>query len=129
MRIVAYRSSNLNATGSITIDPTLLAKGLSNLNGTGSLANTGLKIVYGATSLSASGSINAIPVPKFFATFSKTGTGTLAADGTDIDFSSTMYYRTAGVWKETIPYVKRGGTWSTPVAVYKNISGSWKRVY
>ncbi len=22
-----------------------------------------------------------------------------------------------------------GGTWSTPVAVYKNISGSWKRVY
>ena len=127
--IVAYRSSNLNATGSIVIDPTLLAKGLSNLTGTGSLASTGLKTMYGATSLSASGSLAAIPVPKFFATFNKTGTGTLAADGTETDFSSTMYYRTAGVWKETIPYVKRSGTWSTPVAVYKNISGSWKRVY
>lgn len=127
--IVAYRSSNLNATGSITIDSTLLAKGLSNLNGTGSLANTGLKTVYGATSLSASGAINVIPVPKFYATFNKTGTGTLAAIGTETDFSSTMYYRTGGVWKSTIPYVKRGGTWDVPVAVYKNISGSWKRVY
>lgn len=127
--IVAYRSSNLNATGSISPLQTFTATGSSAVNATGTLSSSGTRIRYGLANLSGTGSLAAIPVPKFFATFNKTGTGTLAADGTDIDFSSTMYYRTAGVWKETIPYVKRSGTWSTPVAVYKNISGNWKRVY
>ena len=127
--VVGYRSSSLTATGSIVIDPTLVSSGLSSLNGTGSLANTGLKTMYAATSLTAAGSVSSVPLRIIGFSTSLTGTGTLAADGTETDFSSTMYYRTGGVWKSTIPYVKRGGTWSEPLAVYKNISGSWKRVY
>lgn len=127
--IIAYRSSDLNAVGSLSPLQSFKATGSSAFNATGTLSPSGTRIRYGSANFSGSGSMTVVPTPKFFAVFNKTGTGTLAADSTKIDFSSTMYYRTAGVWKSTIPYVKRGGVWSEPVAVYKNISGSWKRVY
>lgn len=127
--IVAYRSADLNANGSISALQTFTATGNSALNASGSIAPSGTRIRYGATSLTGTGSLAVIPTPKFYATFSKTGTGTLAADATEIDFSSTMYYKVGSNWKTTIPYVKRSGSWNVPLAVYKNINGSWKRVY
>jgi hypothetical protein len=127
--IVAYRSLDLNAIGSISALQNLKATGSLALNATGSISPSGTRIRYGATNLSAAGSLAVIPTPKFYGLFNKTGTGTLAADGTDIDFTSTMYYKVGASWKTNIPYVKRSGTWVSPTAIYKNISGSWKRVY
>ena len=127
--IIGYRSSNLNAVGSISPLQALIATGSSAVNATGTLSSSGTRIRYGLANFNGAGSLASIGTPKFYATFNKTGTGSLASDGTKIDFSSTMYYKVGTTWKTTTPYVKRSGTWSTPVAVYKNISGSWKRVY
>lgn len=127
--ITGYRSADLNANGSISALQTFTATGSSALNASGSIEPSGNRIRYGATSLTGTGSLAVIPTPKFYATFNKTGTGTLAADGTDIDFTSTMYYKVGSSWKTTLPYVKRSGSWVSPTAVYKNINGSWKRVY
>lgn len=127
--IIGYRSSNLNAIGSLSPLQALKATGSSSVNAVGTLSPSGTRIRYGLANFNGAGSLASIGTPKFYAVFNKTGTGSLASDGTKIDFSSTMYYKVGTTWKTTTPYVKRSGVWSTPVAVYKNISGNWKRVY
>lgn len=127
--IIGYRSSNLNAIGSLSPLQALKATGSSAFNATGTLSPSGTRIRYGLADFSGTGSLTVVGIPKFYAVLNKTGTGSLASDGTKIDFSSTMYYKVGAYWKTTIPYIKRSGVWSTPVAVYKKISGSWKRVY
>ncbi len=128
-QVVAYRSADLNGVGTLDTLQTFTATGSSALNASGSLTTTGLRIRPGATSLSATGSISIVPLLKIGLFTSLSAQGTLAADGTETDFSSTMYYKVGSNWKTTLPYVKRSGTWVSPTAVYKNISGSWKRVY
>jgi hypothetical protein len=55
--------------------------------------------------------------------------GSLVANDTYIPFSSTAYYKTGGVWKQTDVDAKYNGNWDALQAVYKKISGSWKRIY
>jgi len=54
---------------------------------------------------------------------------TLIASGDLIPFSSIAYYKTGGVWKVTDVDAKSNGDWDALQAVYKKISGSWKRIY
>ncbi len=54
---------------------------------------------------------------------------TVVADATLIPFSSTVYYKTGGVWKTTLVDAKYNGNWDALTAVYKKISGSWKRIH
>lgn len=53
----------------------------------------------------------------------------LIASGDVIPFASTAYYKTGGVWKVTDVDAKYNGDWDALQAVYKKISGSWKRIY
>jgi hypothetical protein len=55
--------------------------------------------------------------------------GSLVANDTYIPFSSTAYYKTGGVWKQADVDTKYNGSWDALQAVYKKISGSWKRIY
>jgi len=58
-----------------------------------------------------------------------TGIGTLTTEAIRIEFNSVAFYKRDGVWEPFVPYVKNNGLWQEPIAVYKNISGSWKRIY
>ena len=53
--------------------------------------------------------------------------GILIATPTLIPWNSQTYYNRSGVWKNLTIYVKHNGTWKQPLAIYKNISGNWKR--
>ncbi|CAB4160642.1 hypothetical protein UFOVP729_6 [uncultured Caudovirales phage] len=55
--------------------------------------------------------------------------GSIVANDTYIPFSSTAYYKTGGVWKQTDVDTKYNGNWDALQAVYKKISGNWKRIY
>ena len=55
--------------------------------------------------------------------------GSMVANDTYIPFSSTAYYKTGGVWKQTDVDTKYNGNWDALQAVYKKISGNWKRIY
>lgn len=55
--------------------------------------------------------------------------GSMVANDTYIPFSSTAYYKTGGNWQTSDVYVKHNGNWNPPTAVYKKISGNWKRIY
>jgi hypothetical protein len=55
--------------------------------------------------------------------------GSLVANPTLIPLSSEPYVKVSGVWKLFVPYVKYNGAWQQPNAIYKKISGNWKRVY
>ena len=57
------------------------------------------------------------------------GDSVLTASGTKITFNSDMFINVSDVWKESIPYVKYEGEWQEPIAIYKNVSGNWKRVH
>lgn len=54
---------------------------------------------------------------------------TLVAEATQIPFSSVAYYKQNGVWKVADVDAKNSGNWDALQAVYKKISGSWKRIY
>ena len=53
----------------------------------------------------------------------------IVADPLLIPLASGAYVKVSGVWKLFVPYVKHSGTWKQPNAIYKKISGNWKRVY
>lgn len=53
----------------------------------------------------------------------------MVADPTLIPLASEPYVKVSGVWKLFVPYVKHNGTWKQPNAIYKKVSGNWKRVY
>lgn len=55
--------------------------------------------------------------------------GTLVASATVIKLESDLYVKDNGLWKTVIPYVNYLGTWQVPNAIYKKVSGNWKRVY
>ncbi len=46
-----------------------------------------------------------------------------------IPLASEPYVKVSGVWKLFVPYVKYNGVWQQPNAIYKKISGNWKRIY
>ena len=58
-----------------------------------------------------------------------TGDSTLVADPLLKPLASEPYVKFSGVWKLFVPYVKYNGAWQQPNAIYKKISGNWKRVY
>lgn len=58
-----------------------------------------------------------------------TGDSTMVADPLLIPMASEPYVKVSGVWKLFVPYVKYNGAWQQPNAIYKKISGNWKRVY
>lgn len=53
----------------------------------------------------------------------------MVADPLLIPLASGAYVKVSGVWKLFVPYVKHSGTWQQPNAIYKKISGNWKRIY
>lgn len=55
--------------------------------------------------------------------------GSMVAIDTYIPFSSTAYYKEGGVWKQADVDAKYNGNWDALQAVYKKISGNWKRIY
>lgn len=56
--------------------------------------------------------------------------GTLVSTNENlIEFNATAFYKQDGVWKPFVPYVKNSSVWQQPLTVYKNIGGSWKRIY
>jgi len=55
--------------------------------------------------------------------------GSMVADEIFIPFSSTAYYKTGGVWKQTDVDAQYNNDWNALQAVYKKISGNWKRIY
>jgi hypothetical protein len=55
---------------------------------------------------------------------------TLVANANLIPFSSVAYIRQNGAWKQLLSVdIKDDGTWSPPEKIYRNMSGSWKRIY
>lgn len=58
-----------------------------------------------------------------------TGQADLVGIPSKILFNGVPYYKEDGEWKRFEPYVKYEGVWKEPVAVYKKIDGSWKRIY
>jgi hypothetical protein len=58
-----------------------------------------------------------------------TGVTSLVAQPTLKPLASQPYVNVGGVWKLFVPYVKYNGVWQQPNAIYKKVSGNWKRVY
>jgi hypothetical protein len=56
-------------------------------------------------------------------------TSTLQATGEIIPFSGDTHNKVAGVWKDSIPFAKHSGNWTTPILIAIKTNGSWKRVY
>lgn len=132
--------TSLSASGSITADEALKAFGAFAASGTGTISPTGrvvkyVEVVSGqaiftritesedfrVTESGDSRITNAIPTNEII--------GSMVALDTYIPFSSTAYYKTGGNWQTSDVYVKYNGNWNPPTAVYKKISGNWKRIY
>jgi hypothetical protein len=62
-------------------------------------------------------------------TIGNTVVASLVAEPTLIPLASEPYVKVSGVWKLFVPYVNYNGAWQQPNAIYKKISGNWKRIY
>jgi hypothetical protein len=132
--------TSLSASGTITADEELIAKGEFAGSASGTFSPTGrvvkyvevvsgnaefLRITesedYRVTESGDSRITNAVPTNEVI--------GSMVANDTYIPFSSTAYYKTGGIWKQTDVDTKYNGNWDALQAVYKKISGSWKRIY
>lgn len=132
--------TNFSASGVLGADEALVALGAFAATASGTLSPTArvvkfvevvsgtlefLRITesedYRVTESGDSRITNAIPTNEII--------GSLVANDTFIPFSSTAYYKTGGVWKQTDVDAKYNGNWDALQAVYKKISGSWKRIY
>ncbi len=131
---------SLLASGSISADEALKAVGAFAASGAGTISPTArvvkyVEVVSGQaiftrvtenedfriTESGDSRITNAVPTNEII--------GSLVAIDTYIPFSSTAYYKTGGVWKQTDVDTKYNGNWDALQAVYKKISGNWKRIY
>lgn len=132
--------TSLSVSGTLVADEELIATGTFAASATGTLSPTArvvkfsqvvsgtvefLRITesedYRVTESGDSRITNAIPTNQIV--------GSMVALDTYIPFSSTAYYKTNGVWKQTDVDTKYNGNWDALQAVYKKISGSWKRIY
>tara|TARA_R110000868_G_scaffold408443_1_gene691678 strand:+ start:1410 stop:1718 length:309 start_codon:yes stop_codon:yes gene_type:complete len=60
---------------------------------------------------------------------SNSAQGTIVANPTLINLSVAQYIRISGLWTLVNNiYVKSGDSWVIPTKIYKNISGTWKRI-
>lgn len=137
---ITQGASALSAEGAMVAFPHLILKGATNLNGSSTISPDGrvkkfVSVVSGQAiftritenedyRITEDGNnriTNIIPTNEIV--------GSLVAYDDYTPFSSTAYYKTGGVWQETDVYVKNNGNWTAPLAVYKKISGSWKRIY
>jgi hypothetical protein len=137
---ITQGASALSAEGAMVAFPHLILKGATNLSGSSTISPDGrvkkyVEVVSGQaiftrilesedTRITESGDTritNIIPTNEIV--------GSLVAYDDYTPFSSTAYYKTGGVWKQSDVYVKNNGNWTAPLAVYKKISGSWKRIY
>lgn len=131
---------SVSASGSVVADENLVANGAFAASGQGSFSPTArvvkyVEVVSGNTEflritesedyrVTESGDsriTNAIPTNKII--------GSMVALDNYIPFSSTAYYKTGGVWQQADVDTKYNGSWDALQAVYKKISGSWKRIY
>lgn len=125
-------STSLSATGSVSTIGTYKANGVVGLTCTGTISSIGGLDLSGATSLTAEGDFSFSPIAYLIFTPSKnlTATGTIGLTDTYTPFSSEIYIREGGTWKQVSDiYVKHSGTWKIPVMIYKKVSGSWQRVH
>lgn len=132
--------TGLSASGAMVAFPHLVLKGDGAFSGTGTISPLGkvkkyVEVVSGQatfTRITESEDVrvtqagntritNAIPTNEII--------GSMVALDTYIPFSSTAYYKTGGNWQTSDVYVKHNGNWNPPTAVYKKISGNWKRIY
>lgn len=137
---IAEVETSILASGSITADEALKAVALFAGNGLGTISPTGrvkkyVEVVsgqatftritesedYRITEAGDSRITNLIPTDEVL--------GSMVANDTYIPFSSIAYYKTGGVWKQTDVDTKYNGNWDALQAVYKKISGNWKRIY
>lgn len=51
------------------------------------------------------------------------------AEGTKLPFTTSMYIKDNGVWKNLIPSVKYLGSWTDVDKIYVKTNNEWKRVY
>lgn len=132
--------TNLLASGSITADEALKAVGAFAASGAGTLSST-TRVVKFATVVSGQTTFTRITENEDFR-ITEAGDsritnviptneiiGSMVATDTYIPFSSTAYYKEGGVWKQTDVDTKYNGNWDALQAVYKKISGNWKRIY
>jgi hypothetical protein len=125
-------STSLNATGSVSTIGTYKASGVVGLTGTGTISAIGGLDLTGATSLTAEGDFSFSPIAYLIFTPSKnlTATGTIGLTDTYTPFSSEIYIRELGTWKQVSDiYVKHSGTWKIPGSIHKKVSGVWQRVH
>ena len=153
-----YGWSSLTGTGTLSPTTTYDASAIAALSGAGTLTATGSKTLVASVALTGVGTLSGAVlleaggfsnadlvairdlengtdsriteatdtrvVPFSF----NSGASTIVARPSKIDFSGTMSINVDGTWKTAAPWINRSGTWVRPLAVYKNVSGNWKRV-
>jgi len=136
---IQYAGSSLSATGSITPIGLGIFPGASSLSSSGSITSTANKILNAAFNpttgeqirLTESGDIRVTENDDTRIAFVEdlnSGIGSMSANGLRIKFRSTSYYNDEETWKEFVPYVKDGGEWVAPLAMYRHDGASWKRI-
>lgn len=132
--------TSISASGTLVADEELIANGVFAASATGTFSPTArvvkfsqvvsgtlefLRITegedYRVTESGDNRITNAVPTNEVI--------GSMVAVDTYIPFSSTAYYKTGGVWKQADVDAKYNGNWDALQAIYKKISGNWKRIY
>jgi hypothetical protein len=138
--LTQYADTSLSSDGSTLFAGVRAKRGRVGISGTGSLSAQPTAIFsgsYGGVILDSldrsteSGDIRITESGDVRITYSfdpEVSRGNLISEATIVPFESETYLNVEDVWKLSYPWVKYEGEWQQPVAMYKNVIGSWKRV-
>lgn len=128
------------ATGSITATPTFKGNALAGLvaSSTTTLDARTAKFVhvgsgtfeYGRATEADDTRITEDSQPRYTNEVrTNTVDGTLVVSANLIPFTSVAYVKRGGEWKQVTTVDIKDGSWNAPDKIYRNMSGSWKRIY
>jgi len=128
------------ATGTIAALPSFIFKGSSNLTATGGIAPTARTVKYVSVEAGQVEFLRILENDDYRVTEDGNNritndvatneiVSSMVVSGLLIPFTSEAYIRQNGVWKLADIDAKNNGNWNALQAVYKKISGNWKRIY
>jgi hypothetical protein len=138
--LTQYADTSLSSDGSSLFAGVRAKQGRAGISGTGSVSAQPTTVVIGSYGgvildsldrLTESGDIRITESGDIRITYSfdpEVSRGTLVSEATRVLFESETYLNVEDVWKLSYPWVKYEGEWQQPIAMYKNVSGIWKRV-
>lgn len=125
--ISTHNTHNQRAKASLQGIGSLQSNGRITLALSGSFGTTATRETAGAkVRVTTTGAIRSLGN-----SLGQTGIGSIGVTTTHVSFGTGKYIHVndAGIWKDAVPWIRINDVWTQAIAVYRRVSGIWRKAY